>query len=229
MTDFQPTTALFRLAEREFLFLSAFRQRVRKCLHPEPSAVAAELDGILGEQAAQARGDLRLAALYERARYILVILADEVLLHSGWKGAAGWQERLLEEKHFGSNVGGDRFFAVAEGLGPADDPLAAILLAGLSLGFRGKFRDRPDRLSAARRELRRHLSNYLATPEAERLTPEAYHVTEGPAPRLPASVRLGRIAVAGAAALAVYYALTFVLWRLATGELAQAAAAMGAR
>jgi type IV/VI secretion system ImpK/VasF family protein len=229
MSDFHPTTALFRLATRELLFLSAFRQRVRKGLHPEPAAVAAELDTIFGEQAAEARGDLRLAALHEKARYALVVLADEVLLHSGWTGAGAWQERLLEGKHFGSNVGGDRFFAMAEGLGPDDEPLAAVLLAGLALGFRGKHRDQPGRLTAARRELRRRLSNYLAAPEADRLTPEAYHVAESAAPKLTPALRLGRLAVAGVTAVLVYYALTFVLWHTATGELARAAASMGAR
>ena len=89
--DSTSTTDLFRVCSRLFLFLSSFRQKVRRNVRLEPDAVAADLQEIFDDQARAVRGDPRLDALYEKARYPLVVLVDEILLHSGWDHSAQWE------------------------------------------------------------------------------------------------------------------------------------------
>src|SRR5512140_3536243 len=111
-------TELFRVASKEFMFLSAFRQKVRKGVRVELDDVAADLEAIFRQQEVAVREDPRLEALWGpgtndlKARYILVVLADEILIHSGWESAGEWQDRIFEEKYFGTNIGGDQYFAI---------------------------------------------------------------------------------------------------------------------
>ena len=57
------TTELFKVAAREFLFLSAFRQKVRKGVRVDLEDAAADLEEIFREQASAVRHDPRLQAL----------------------------------------------------------------------------------------------------------------------------------------------------------------------
>lgn len=220
------TTELFKLASREFLFLSAFRQKVRKGVRVDIDDAASDLEEIFRDQASQARTDAKLEALYERARYPLVVLADEILLHTGWEFAAQWQDRIFEEKYFRSNVGGDQYFAIAKELRPEDVELAAIVFAGLALGFRGKYRERAEKLSEVRKSVYRLLSEYLAS-TGDKITPEAYHVQPGPPRRINPAVTLAKVAIAGGGALVLYYVVTILLWSTLVSDIRDAARAMG--
>lgn len=220
------TTELFRIASREFLFLSAFRQKVRKGVAVDLDEAATDLEEIFRDQATAARNDAKLEALYQKARYPLVVLADEILLHTGWEHAPVWQDRILEEKFFGTNVGGDQYFAIARELQPEDIEVAAIVYAGLALGFRGKFRERPEKLTDARKNVYRLLAEYLAT-SSDKLTPEAYHVKPGTQRRIPAAVTLGRVAIIAVGAFVLYYIVTFLLWGSLVGDIRSAAVALG--
>jgi type IV/VI secretion system ImpK/VasF family protein len=220
-------TELFRLASRELLYLTSFRQRVKKSLPVDVEDLAGDLEEIFEEQERQARRDPRLESLYEKARYPLVVLADELILHSGWSRASDWEPYLLEERYFKTNIGGDQYFTVCKDLRPDDVELGGILYAGLALGFRGKYRERPEKLSEARRKVYRLLSEYLAETVESRITPGAYHVLAQQARRLSPAVTLVRVAVVGLTVLAVYYVLTFAIWSLSVSDLRQLAAAMG--
>jgi type VI secretion system protein ImpK len=83
-------------------------------------------------------------ALYEEARYVMVALADEILLHSEWEGRYAWNFNLLEERFFQSHIAGDLFFDKATALMAKRDPgtieLAKIYLMALALGFQGRYR-----------------------------------------------------------------------------------------
>jgi hypothetical protein len=68
------TAELFRVTAPLFLFLTAFRRRVRKGLRVDLRDVSDRLDEIFAEQGRRAREDPRLEALYEKARYPLVVL-----------------------------------------------------------------------------------------------------------------------------------------------------------
>jgi type IV/VI secretion system ImpK/VasF family protein len=220
------TTDLFRVCSRLFLFLSSFRQKVRRGIRLEPDAVAADLEEIFEEQRRAVRSDPRLDALYEKARYPLVVVADEILLHSGWDHSVDWEQRIFEEKYFKTNIGGDQFFSIAKELGPDDVELAAILFTGLALGFRGKYRERPEKAVEVKKRVYRILSEYLAD-VGEKITPEAYHVTAVPARKLSPAVTLARVAIVGAGILVLYWAITWLMWARSVDELRTAVQAMG--
>ena len=48
----------------------------------------------------RSRKDPRLDALYQKAKYPLVILADEIILNSDWQHSTIWEQNLLEQKYF---------------------------------------------------------------------------------------------------------------------------------
>jgi type IV/VI secretion system ImpK/VasF family protein len=220
------TTDLFRVCSRLFLFLSSFRQKVRRGIRLEPDSVATDLEEIFQEQTRAVRSDPRLDALYEKARYPLVVLADEILLHSGWDHAAEWEQRIFEEKYFKTNIGGDQLFNIAKELQPDDVELAAIIFTGLALGFRGKYRERPEKTVEIKKRVFRILSEYLAD-VGEKVTPEAYHVAAAPARKLSPAVTLARVAIVGVGLLFLYYAITWLMWARSVDELRTAVQAMG--
>lgn len=220
------TTDLFRVSSRLFLFLSSFRQKVRRGIKLDPDAVSADLEEIFNEQARAVRGDPRLDALYEKARYPLVVLADEILLHSGWEHAAEWEQRIFEEKYFKTNIGGDQLYNIAKELQPDDVEMAAIVFTGLALGFRGKYRERPEKIVDIKKRVYRLLSEYLAD-VGDKITPEAYYVTAAPARKLSPAVTLARVAIVGVGLLFLYYAITWLMWAKSVDELRTAVQAMG--
>ncbi len=220
------TTDLFRVASRLFLFLSSFRQKVRRGVKLDPDTVAANLEEIFSEQARAVRADPRLEALYEKARYPLVVLADEILLHSGWEHSKEWEGRIFEEKYFNTNIGGDQYYNIAKELRPDDVELATIIFTGLALGFRGKYRERPEKIVDVKKGVYRLLSEYLAD-VGDRITPDAYHVTAAPARKLSPAVTLARVAIVGVGILFLYYAITWLMWAKSVDELRTAVQAMG--
>lgn len=220
------TTGIFRLTAGLFLFLTSFRRKVRKGVTVELSEASARLDEIFAAQAREAREDPKLEALYEKARYPLVVLADEILLHSGWDRAAEWENHLLEEKVFGSNIGGEKYFSIANEMRPEETELAAILYTGIALGFGGKYRERPEKLADVRQRLYRMNAEYIAS-FGDKITPAAYHVDATPARRLSPLINLYRVLIVGGGVLVLYYILTFALWSSSLADLRAAARAMG--
>jgi type IV/VI secretion system ImpK/VasF family protein len=224
--DSTSTTDLFRVCSRLFLFLSSFRQKVRRGVRLEPDAVAADLQEIFDEQARAVRGDPRLDMLYEKARYPLMVLADEILLHSGWDRASEWEQHLFEEKYFKTNIGGDQFFTIAKELRPEDVELASIIFAGLALGFRGKYRERPEKAIDIKNRVYRLLAEYLAD-TGDKITPEAYHVTAAPARKLSPAVTLARVGIVGVGILVLYYGITWLMWARSVDDLRTVVQGMG--
>lgn len=100
---------------------------------------------------------------YEEARYIMVVLADEIFLHSEWEGRFAWNFNLIEEKLFQTRIAGDLFFQHVDALFELRDPtrveLAKIYLMALALGFQGRYRgSNPD---GALMNYRRRLYAYI--------------------------------------------------------------------
>jgi type IV/VI secretion system ImpK/VasF family protein len=219
-------TEIFRLTSGLFLFLTSFRRKVRKGVQIELSEASNRLDEILAAMAREAREDPKLDALYEKVRYPLVVLADEILLHTGWEHADQWNSHLLEERLFGSNIGGEKYFTIANEIRSEDTELAAILYTGIALGFRGKYRERPEKLAEVRQRLYRLNAEYVAT-FGDKITPAAYHVDPTPARRLSPLINLYRVLIVAFGILVLYYALTFALWSSSLSELRAAARAIG--
>ncbi len=86
-------------------------------------------------------------AIYVRARYAMLALADEIfILDLAWPGAEHWPEYLLEYRIEHSRIAGRRFFDLAQALvdsrapAPLDADLAGVFLLALQLGFKGRYR-----------------------------------------------------------------------------------------
>jgi type IV/VI secretion system ImpK/VasF family protein len=213
------STELFRLASPLFLFLVSFRRKVQKKFPVSESMVQQDLEEILAKMDRKVRNDPRLEALYEKAKYPLVVLADEVLLHSGWEHADSWQRNhLLEERLFGTNIGGDKIFNLASELRYDEVEMAAILFTAISLGVRGTYHRKPEKLAEIRSKLYRQMSEYLADAQPQ-LTPDAYHVTPKDARRLSPAVTLARVALVCAGLFLFYWVASWLVWSGAVSDL----------
>jgi type IV/VI secretion system ImpK/VasF family protein len=213
------TTELFRLASPLFLFLVSFRRKVQKGYPVSESMVLGDLEELFAKMDRKARSDVRLEALYEKAKYPLVVLADEILLHSDWEHTSSWEKNhLLEEKYFHTNIGGDKIFQLASELRYEEVEMAAILFTAIALGVRGTYHRKPDKLAEIRSKIYRQMSEYLADSQHQ-LTPAAYHVTPKPARKISPAVTLARVAIVGAGLLALYWVLSWGLWSGAVHNL----------
>ena len=76
--------------------------------------------------------------------YIMVSLADEIFLNTPWDGKKYWEDNMLEQHFFGTQIAGERIFDNIEKLIEKNDVesilIAEIYMKSLSLGFRGKYR-----------------------------------------------------------------------------------------
>jgi len=122
---------------------------------------------------------------YKKAQYVMAALADEVFLNMPWEGRELWKTNLLEFNFFGTHVAGELLFEKIEELLKDRDPalieIAAIYLMALSLGFRGKFKDKDDAgmLDYYRSQLFAFIfkTNADLTSETKQLFPETYNYT----------------------------------------------------
>jgi type IV/VI secretion system ImpK/VasF family protein len=213
------TTELFRLASPLFLFLVSFRRKVQKGYPVSESMVLGDLEELFAKLDRKARTDPRLEALYDKAKYPLVVLADEVLLQSGWDHADSWQrDHLLEERYFRTNIGGDKIFQLASELRYEEVELASILFTAISLGVRGTYHHKPEKLAEIRSKLYRQMSEYLADSHRQ-LTPAAYQVTPREARKISPAVTLARVAVVAVGLLVFYWITSWALWSHALSDL----------
>lgn len=199
---------------------------------PEPAAIAAELRAHLESRAlAVARRGGQLAARSQaEAQYVMAGLADEIFLHLvEWPGREAWRHHLLEAQLFGTHVAGDRIFqnidALLEGNDPAQAELAVLYLLALSLGFRGRYRDRDDGGSLDDYRARlfalvfRRPCGLARLPGPLSAEPYAYTLEQGRGGRL-RSLRRWLLYWAGLAAALVV--ASFIVWEAATGDLDRA-------
>ncbi len=123
------------------------------------------------------------ADLYLEAQYVMTALADEVLLTDQIGGEGFWAMNLLEPHFFQTRFAGEAIFARIDRTLEKPDAeraeMAAIYLAALALGFRGRYRHRDDRGELARYRARLHAFVFgRAAGAASRfLLPEAYEAT----------------------------------------------------
>lgn len=164
--------------------------------------------------------------LYREVQYVEAVLADEVFLSFDWPGREFWTKHILETHLFGTHNAGDAFFARLERLlvdrnaGP--EGLELLYFAALSLGFQGKYRDRPDQsaLSRYKRELYRryYFRNATGVQTLQYAFPDCYEHTldSSVARKLPSPMRwvFGFIA-----AVAIWIIATQIIWVQLTRDL----------
>ena len=149
--------------------------------------VQVKLIKILEEQVLESRrhGGEYGVDYYKKAQYVMAALADEVFLNMNWEGRELGKSSLLEYKFFGTHVAGELLFEKIEELLKDRDPalieIAAIYLMALSLGFRGKFKDKDDAgmLDYYRSQLFAFIfkRNTDLSSESKKIFPETYNYT----------------------------------------------------
>lgn len=211
------TTRLYRLATPLFLFLVSFRRKVRKGYAVSPTSAQGELREIFTAMDRSTEQDRHLQTLYQEAKYPLVVVADEVLLHSDWEHAETWKhEFLLEKELFGTTTGGDDIFEIASELEHHRTELAAILFTALSLG---SYHSKRQELPEVRSKLFYQLTEYLSDVKAEELTPKAYRVIERDSVRFSPAITLARVLLFGFGLATLYYVAARFSWHNAVAEL----------
>lgn len=124
-------------------------------------ALSKELLQLIELQTLEARRAGGAAAMETegQARYLKVVLADEILLNSDWTGRDYWRHELLETKLFKSSNAGEQVFQQIDQILSAREPsqrqIAKLYLYVISLGFQGQFRGASDlsKLGSYRKEL----------------------------------------------------------------------------
>lgn len=158
-----------------FLFLATFRRNASS------SAMSIEeLRNALGREIANVgdacEQDTRLAPLFERVWYALVVTADQVILSSEWPQRTGWSMQLLEMHYFNTQEGGRAFYALADEVlnDPTDQAaeMAEVLFRCMAMGFQGELLGERRELERRRRQL--YEKARLAGALGENLTPSAY-------------------------------------------------------
>jgi len=136
-----------RVAVKPMLdFLLGFRYRLETGTEIDLYSLRSDLLATLQKVETSMRQSASLHARVDTLRYLLVGLADEVILSSNWSRAREWREKLLEMELFKTSVAGERFFDLLEMEGYRDRELAEFFHICLALGFRGKFRNRATEL-----------------------------------------------------------------------------------
>jgi type VI secretion system protein ImpK len=108
---------------------------------------------------ARRTGGTEIVEIETQARYLKIILADEILLNCEWSGQEYWRHELLETQMFKTSNAGEQVFVLIDQLLSAREPsqrqVAKLYLYLISLGFQGKFRGTSDlsTLSSYRKEL----------------------------------------------------------------------------
>ncbi len=209
--------SLYELTSQLFLFLVSFRHKIRKGVSVSVSEVRSRLDRIFDDQKIIARQEVRLESLYERVRYPLVALADEIILTSQWEHAQQWSEELLEKKLFNTSIAGTEFFKQAEELLESNFPhkddieVGQIFYICLSLGFKGKYNEDAQELRSLQIRLYRHLPESIPSNETG-LTPQAYHVVPATGRKLQPVTNLARVAIICIGFCILYFIVNQCLW-----------------
>lgn len=167
---------LYDIAKDLFNYLTAFRWKVAAGTRLMPEEVRNDLLNIFREQENRVRRRPELKNKYEEVRYPMAVFADEVILYSEWEYAGEWENNLLEQRFFNSEVGGDRFFELCEEYQIDDPEVATIYYNCLNMGFKGRY----DRDSEELRRLKASLLEKFETdPERKSgpIFPQAYAVS----------------------------------------------------
>lgn len=203
------------ISQPMFLFASTFGERVARGAIPSLDLLKSELKQLVFTMDGRARTLPALYARYEKLRYGLIALADEVVVNSEWSMKSAWVP--LEMELLGTQVAGDRVYEIIDALTHADSDLAECYFYVLSLGFRGKYILDESRWAAT---LRRLYDLIPKTPGMGdiRLTPNAYKVIAKKATRLDPLFSLWRSVILFAICLIGIIVFYQVVWVTLVGK-----------
>ena len=160
----------------------------------DPGWVRQRFRQILKQQGDRASQSPALHDLYEKAKYLLVVTADDVILGAEWDGADAWQS--LEVELYDQRIGGKRFFELLNDPSHGGQDLLEVFYLCLGVGFRGKYLARQqDELAEMQQDIWMKLTEVPRDLTA-RISPQAYeHTQERDLTKMPAvnAVRLAAV------------------------------------
>ena len=176
MSSHAGAVTLDAITSKTFLFLSTFRGSAGEITMGADEAVLA-LQSIWRETEASARPHPAVYGSFEKAKYLLVVCADELMRTApGWEGAPQWPSQ--EAELYGTTIGGERFFELLDDPTYRTPELREVFFSCLALGFQGAHAGDRAFLADTRRKLRYQLEDVPAD-LSEKITPEAYTETQG--------------------------------------------------
>jgi type IV/VI secretion system ImpK/VasF family protein len=199
-----------------FLFTATFRERLDRGQVSGVQALSQEVKGIFGRMDQKARENPAMSARYEKMRYALVGLIDEIVVSSTWPEAQSWP--VLELELYQSNIAGDRIYDLIQGLTPADLDLIEGYFYVLALGFRGKYAFDEAKWAETLLQLYRQLPEPMEQGEVK-LAPEAYQVIRRKAPRLDPLFSLARSAIVFVVCVILLVVFYQVVWLNSVNEV----------
>lgn len=191
-----------------FLFVSTLSQRLNDQPNKDAYDLFDEARRVFDHMEKKVAGDKVLSAKYEKIKYPLTALVDEVVLTSGWPGATNWP--VLELQYFGSQVGGNAVYDQIAALTPAESDLFEIYFHVLTLGFRGMYHDDQNRWEEVVDSLYRQLPDPWR--DGDKLTPAAYHVKPGKTNRLDPMFSVIKFMIVGMGIMLLSIILYLVAW-----------------
>ena len=185
MTDREDAGRLADHCSKLFLFLTTFRRNA-KTAEVDPDWFRRSLIDLIDELEAGVQREPDLKRAWESAKYPVVALADEIALNTEWNGQDDWEEDLIEQHYFGTAIAGEEFFVRLKEVGPDEEQVAEIYFLALSLGFKGRYRSRPEEREEMKQRLYRSLPDRLRS-KTEPLCPGIEEATvEKPMVLMPA-------------------------------------------
>lgn len=145
-----------------FLFVTTLRRNASTADY-DKDTVRKSLVRLIDVAESEVQRFPELRADWESAKYAVVALADEVALNTDWDGADTWELDLLEQHYFGQAMAGQEFFDRVEQIPPGNDQLAEVYFRCLALGFKGRYRNRPEERHEMLQRLYRSLPNRLSS------------------------------------------------------------------
>ncbi len=191
--------------------LLGFRYRLESGEEINSNTLRGEIISSLAKMESAVQSNPSMQPKLQTIKYIMTGFADEVCLSSNWNQAKEWHDRLLEMEFFKTSVAGERFFELLENEGYRDSELAELFYTLIVLGFRGRYRNREEQITAIKQRVYAVLSDRLPDDE-RRLTPGAEHIIGGNKQYLPKIIGLSAIAAVLLVSILVYFVTSQWMW-----------------
>ncbi|TVQ33622.1 MAG: DotU family type IV/VI secretion system protein [Phycisphaeraceae bacterium] len=220
MTTTEPASDLIDLCSPLFLLLASLRAAPGQSLD-DLKRDREHFKRLLAEAEASAKSDPQLEHLFRQARPILVCGADGIASDSNFFDSNSWPR--LEQELLGSDLGGDLFFDLLES-DPhyAEQQLYEVFFVIITLGFKGRYANKPERLIEHRQQLARKLGVEKGERD-HRICPEVYDRIYKTAPSEVDAVRVARLVVLAAGILGLLIIGRYVVYSHAVGKLSNEA------
>lgn len=201
-----------------YLFVATFRDRIERGHPPSLEEMLQEVRNLFAVMDQKVLSDSVLRSRYDRIRFGLVALIDEVIVTSTWEHAPAWP--TMEMEFYNTRVAGNVFYDFLRELTPADKDLIQASFYILTLGFRGMYAFEESRWEEQVLNLYRQLPDPLED-EPFRLTPAAYHVIKKKAKKLDPIFSLGRSLIVFIATMLLLVVFYQVVWTRMVSDVQQ--------